>query len=330
MKQGAKLGMTGAAGLLIVSLVGVLPAQVPVAPPAPDPGTAMLIAQALGRAIDGTSTQLTARRLAVHPERKGKEAEAALESLRKQARTAYEDARTMLEDARKRVGGSPGGSAYRPLYEAAVRYLETMWALAGEAAPVAVPKGQAEAASNLGVADLAALEAINHTVRGAVGAFELEQLAIRLGSPEDAAIRRLREKAGAMAEASKKASLKFPTIPETALRSAEARLDAATTRIEAARGASESAKAVEGLTQDPRVEEAAKVAKKEAKAVKKEAEKAKKQAEKARRKAEAARKDEIGDDVRPSLETLARQGRELVLILHQMTEGLDRDRPDQK
>jgi hypothetical protein len=325
-----KFGAAGVIGLSTLAIAGLLSAQESGAgrggreQVAPAPAVQLLIGHALGMAIDGTSTQLTARQIATLPERKKDQAKGALEALRKSARANDQDSAKLFAEAQKELGSNPGDAASRRFYDAAVAYTKTMWDLAGEAAPVTEKPDETGPTGELSIEDLAAVQVINGSVRGAVGAFLLKQLTLRAGAPGDDAVKTLRDHSGTMAEASKKASARFPKVPEESLKQAKAKLAAAKAEKGAAKAESEAAKAEK--KQAKRLQSragtaAAKAAEEEAKQTKKQAGEAEKKAKKAQQKAEGAQKEEVGEDVRSSVEKLGHQGRDLILMLYRMTEG---------
>jgi hypothetical protein len=326
----AIVGMTG----LIAMAAGLLAGSEP--KPAPAPETRLLIVHALGMAIDGTTSHLTARSIATLADRKKDEAKGAIEAMRHSARSAYKDSNTLLTEARNRMANYPGDETARKLYDAAVAYTKTMWELTGEATTTTQEKDETKPTGTLSIDDLATLETINQTVRSAIGAFLLKQLTLRAHDPGNAAIVALDDHAGSMVEASKKAAASFPGIPESLLAKAGAQLEEAKQEKAVAKQEKAAAKDLEKTAkrlQSRAGTEQAKEIKEEAKQTKKHAGKTQKQAEKAKQKAEKAAAKEVGADVRASVRTLGREGRALVLLLEGMIakpEAPPKDSPAKK
>jgi hypothetical protein len=168
------------------------------------------------------------------------------------------------------------------------------------------------------------LESINQTVRLSVNAFVLKQLTLRARAPGSPLIAALDDHAGSMAKASKKASASFPGIPKGLLAEAKTKLAAA--KGEKAEGDREktAAKAIEKTAKKTASRAdalAAKETKEQAKRTAKAASKDEKAAKKAQKQAETAKEKEIGEDVRPSVHKLGRQGRTIIVLLDSMVEG---------
>lgn len=298
MRQLRKLMLMGVTGVITAAAAAVIAAQ-----PAGEGPTELLIVHALGMAIDGTSLHLTARQLATDPDRKPDEGKAAIEQLRKEARSNYENSQKLFQKAHDQAASNPGAQA---LYNAAADYVKTMWTLTKQATPVDEKPDKTKETGELSLDDLASIEAINSTVRGSAGAYELRQLTLRLGPSANAIVKDLDDHAGKMASASKKASLLFPKVAEHEAKAEKAK--------------AESAKA-EAKAAGPRTKSAVAEIKKAAKAAKKSAEKTEKKAKKAQEKAEAAEEKAFGEHTESTVQTLAQQGRTLVHMLDKLTEG---------
>jgi hypothetical protein len=99
------------------------------------PDSELLIAHALGAAIDGTTAHLTARSIATLSDRDKGKAKGALEAMRTSARSAYQDSGKLFTEAQKHLINSGNSGASRQLYDAAIAYTKTLWQLTGEATP---------------------------------------------------------------------------------------------------------------------------------------------------------------------------------------------------